>query len=148
MTTVLRRAGFTLLEVLVGIAVLALAAVVLGAAYVNTLHAHHAVAHRAASGHGVEYLREAVLNEPERGQVEQGGWLNLPGHRQLRWEARVEEAAAPDLFKVTLRGRITGSGDDETFEHTLMLLRPTWSDSAKRERLREIWQRRREAAGR
>ena len=49
--------GFTLLEVLVGIAILAMAAVVLGAAYVNTLGAHEAVARRAAAGSGMDYLQ-------------------------------------------------------------------------------------------
>lgn len=141
--------GFTLLEVLVGIAILAMAAVVLGAAYVNTLNAHAAVARRANAGNGMDYLREAVLNEPERDQVEQGGQRALPEGRQLQWEATVEEAAVPDLFKVTVRGRITGAAtnDDEKFEQTLMLLRPTWSDAGKREQLLADWGKQREEAG-
>ena len=144
------RRGFTLLEVLVGIAILAMAAVVLGAAYVNTLGAHEAVARRAAAGTGMDYLRDIILNEPERAKVEQGGNLALPDNRQMNWEAVVEEAAVPDLFRVLVRGRITGTAakDSEDFEQALMLLRPSWSDAGKREQIREDWDKQREAEAR
>ncbi len=131
---------------LVGIAILAMAAVVLGAAYVNTLGAHEAVARRAAAGSGMDYLREVIFNETERTKVEEGGHLALPDNRQMDWEAVIEEAPVPDLFKVVVRGRITGTGnkDAEEFEQTLMLLRPTWSDAGEREKLRVEWDKLRE----
>jgi prepilin-type N-terminal cleavage/methylation domain-containing protein len=136
--------GFTLVEVLASIAILAMAAVVLGAAYVNTLNAHHAVAVRAATGHEIDYLRDALLNEPERENVEKGGEVMLPDNRRLQWDAVVDEAPVPDLFKVTVRGRVSGSAtvEESSFEETLMLLRPTWSDPAKREQLRTAWAKR------
>jgi general secretion pathway protein I len=144
------RRGFTLMEVLVGIAILAMAAVVLGAAYVNTLGAHEAVARRAAAGTGMDYLRDIILNEPERTKVEHGGNLALPDNRQMNWEAVVEEATVPDLFRVLVRGRITGTAakDGEAFEQALMLLRPSWSDAGKREQLRGDWAKQREAEAR
>ena len=137
----MRRRGFTLVEVLVSLAILALAAIVLGAAYVNTLEAHRAAAQRAARGAPLEFLREAVLNEPEREKIEAGGDLPLPDSRRLHWEATVEETAVPDLFRVELTGRMEG-GDlraPEEFAHTLLLLRPTWSDPQKREQIRTDW---------
>lgn len=136
--------AFTLIEVLASIAILAMAAVVLGAAYVNTLNAHYAVAVRARAGHEVDYLRESILNEPERDKVEKGGNVTLPDNRRLQWDALIEEATVPDLFKVTVRGRIFGTSAtaDDTFEQSLMLLRPTWSDPAKREQLRTEWAKR------
>lgn len=144
------RRGFTLLEVLVAIAILAMAAVVLGAAYANTLGAHAAVAQRAAKGNGMDYLRELIFNEPERTKVEEGGQVALPDGRQLRWEATIEEATVPDLFKIVIRGQITGGAtkDDEQFEQTSMLLRPTWSDKGKREQLRDDWTKLREKEAR
>jgi prepilin-type N-terminal cleavage/methylation domain-containing protein len=143
-TSCLRSAGFTLIEVLAGLAILAMAAVVLGAAYINTLNAHNAVKVRAASGHEIDYLRDAILNEPERETVEKGGEVNLPDNRRLQWDAVIEEASVPDLFKVTVRGRISGTAatSDDSFEQSLMLLRPTWSDPAKREQLRTDWVKR------
>lgn len=137
----MRRRGFTLVEVLVSLAILALAAIVLGAAYVNTLEAHRAAAQRAARGAPLEFLREGVLNEPEREKIEAGGDLSLPDNRRLHWEATVEETAVPDLFRVAVTGRVEG-GDlraPEEFAHALMLLRPTWSDPQKREQIRTEW---------
>ena len=140
--------GFTLIEVLAGIFILALAAVVLGAAYANTLGAHAAVAQRALVGSNLDFLREAVLNEPEREKVEKGGDLPLPERRQLRWEAKIEEAPVPDLFRVTVTGRISGGGQnaDEEFTQVMMLLRPTWSDAQRREQIRSEWRATREEA--
>lgn len=132
-----------------GIAILGMAAVVLGAAYVNTMSAHDAVARRAAGGHELDFLREAVWNEPEREKVEEGGRLNLPDGRQLEWMAQIEEAPVPDLFRVDLRGRIVGGpGEPVEFTQRVMLLRPTWSDVGKREQLATDWAREREEARR
>lgn len=142
------RHGFTLIEVIAAIAILGLAAVMLGAAYTNMLGAHHAVAQRALMGSNVDFLREVVLNEPERDKVEQGGDVPLPENRQLRWEAEVEEAVVPDLFRVTVTARVSGTkpGEDEEFTQVIMLLRPTWSDPQRREQLRSEWRASREEA--
>ncbi len=138
--------AFTLLEVLVGIAILAMAAVVLGAAFVNTMAAHATVARRAVEGPGMEYLREAILNEPDRTQVEQGGSVPLPDGRQLQWSATLEESPVPDLFRVEVRGRIDGGREPEEFTQVVTLLRPTWSDPTRREQIRVQWDQRREEA--
>lgn len=136
-----RRAAFSLIEVLVSLAILALAVIVLGAAYANTLEAHRAVAARAVAGAPLDFLREQLLNEPEREKVEKGGDVQLPENRRLTWRAEIEEALVPDLFKVTVTGRIDGgtSGNPEEFTESFMLLRPTWSDPQKRETLRTEW---------
>jgi len=142
------RSAFTLVEVLVALAILAIAAIVLGAAYANTLSAHAAVAQRASGGSAMDFLRDTVLNEPERETVEKGGDMSLPDDRRLRWEAKVEEAAVPDLFKVTLTTRTSGGvmkGEEEASE-TLMVLRPTWSDAQRREQLRSDWRAARDKA--
>lgn len=137
------RRGFTLIEVLVSLALLGLAAVVLGAAYVNTLDAHRAAAARAASGAPLEFLREPILNEPERDKIEKGGEVQLPDNRRLVWQAKVEETAVPDLFAVTVTGRVDGglggNTPAEDFSQRLMLHRPTWSDPTRREQLRSDW---------
>lgn len=136
------RRAFTLVEVLISLAILGLAAIVLGAAYVNTLEAHRAAAARAVVGAPIEFLRDQLLNEPEREKIEQGGEVQLPENRRLRWEAKVEEALVPDLFAVVVSGRVEGgdaSRPPEEFTRTIMLLRPTWSDPQRREQLRSEW---------
>lgn len=136
-----RSHGFTLIEVLIGIAVLGIAAVVLGAAYVNTLSAHAAVAQRATDGSFLDNLNEVVLNEPDRTKVEAGGDIPLPDNRRLRWQATIEEAPVPDLFRVVVKGEVLGDATKATeeFTQTLMLLRPTWSDPQRREQLSTDW---------
>ncbi|MDP2138003.1 MAG: prepilin-type N-terminal cleavage/methylation domain-containing protein [Candidatus Didemnitutus sp.] len=133
--------AFTLIEVLISLAIVGIAAVALGAAYANTLGAHAAVAQRAAHGTVLDHLSAVVLNEPDREKVESGGDLTLPENRRLRWEAVVEEAAVPDLFKVTIKGRVEGgtAGGVEEFTQSVMLLRPTWSDPQRREQQRTEW---------
>ncbi len=141
MTTSRGSRAFTLVEVLVSLALLALAAVVLGAAYANTLEAHRAAAQRAGLGEPLGFLREAVLLEPDRAKVEEGGDLVLPGNRRLRWSAAVEETAVPDLFRVVVTGTAeteAGRGAEE-FAQSLHLLRPTWSDAGRRDEIRQRW---------
>lgn len=141
-----RRRAFTLIEVLVALTILAIAAVVLGAAYANTLAAHSAVAQRASGGSAMDFLHEQILNEPEREKVEKGGDLSLPDDRRLRWEAKIEEAAVPDLFYVTVTTRIAGGTmkSEEQATQSFMVLRPTWSDAQRREQLRSDWRASRE----
>ncbi len=138
--------AFTLIEVLVALTILAIAAVVLGAAYANTLNAHAAIAQRASGGSAMDFLHEQILNEPEREKVEKGGDLSLPDDRRLRWEAKVEEAAVPDLFRVTVTTRVAGGTmkAEEQATEIFMLLRPTWSDAQRREQLRSDWRASRE----
>lgn len=133
------RAAFTLLEVLVGIAILALAAVVLGAAYTNTLEAQHAVGRPDAGSEVWPYLGAVVLTETARETLERGGELELPDGRRLRWAAQIEAMPVPDLYRVGLRGRFSDTGQE--FGRRLLLLRPTWSDPIEREKLREEWNR-------
>ncbi|MCW5548593.1 MAG: prepilin-type N-terminal cleavage/methylation domain-containing protein [Opitutaceae bacterium] len=133
------RAAFTLLEVLVGIAILALAAVVLGAAYTNTLQAQHAVGRPDAGSEAWPYLSAVILTETTRETLEEGGEMELPDGRRLRWAAQIEAMPVPDLYRVSLTGRHFDTGRE--FERRLMLLRPTWSAPIERDKLREEWNR-------
>lgn len=134
-----RRAGFTLIEVLVALAIFALAAVVLGAAYVNILTSYDAVSRRSEHEQDLRLVRAAVLAEPDREVVEKGGDFALPGSRPARWTATVEPGTVADLFQVKLRCEIPEPGRPTPWvrEEVFFLLRPTWSDPAERDRLRE-----------
>jgi len=130
--------GFTLLEVLVSLAIFALAAVVLGAAYVNVLLGYDAMTKRNGREENVRMMRAALFTEPDRTKVEQGGDLGLPDGNSGHWEAKVEETTLADLFRVTLRCEIPEANQAQPWVHeqTFMLLRPTWSDPVIREKLR------------
>jgi general secretion pathway protein I len=133
-----RSPGFTLIEVLVSLAIFALAAVVLGSTYVNVLTGYDAVSRRNGHEQDLRLIRVALLAEPDRKQATAGGDLSLAPTRAGHWEATIEEAGVADLFQVTLHCEIRESADRPPWVHEekFMLLRPTWSDPAIRDRLR------------
>ena len=139
-----RARGFTLIEVLVSLAIFALAAVVLGAAYVNVLTSYSGVSRREAHERELQLVRVAVLVEPDRRAAERGGTVVLPDGRPAQWSATIEEAPVADLFRVAWHCEIgqTGQGATAVRDEEFFLLRPTWSDPVVRDRLRQETQRR------
>ena len=134
-----RPSAFTLIEVLVSLAIFALAAVVLGATYVNVLTSYDAVSRRNEHEQDVRFLRAAVLGEPDRKVVEKGGDLPLPETRTGHWEAKVEEAGVADLFRVSFHCEIRDPARAQPWvqDEAFMLLRPGWSDPVLRDKLRQ-----------
>lgn len=130
--------GFTLIEVLVGLAIFALAALLLAAAYVNTLTAYATVARRNEHAQDWKLVYVGLLAEPDREIIEKGGELILPDNRRARWSAQITPGQVADLFQVTLHCDVTGTAMMAPWSQAMsfMLLRPTWSESDAREKLR------------
>jgi general secretion pathway protein I len=130
--------GFTLIEVLVALAIFALSGLMLASAYVNVLSAQQAALHRADLGADLRLVREALRAEPVREKVEAWNQLTLPDDRSARWQATLTPTPVADLFDVTLEVEFTtgGGGKTTTVTETCRLLRPTWSQGAERETLR------------
>lgn len=131
--------AFTLIEVLVSLAIFALAAVVLSVAYLNIIGSYRSLGAQHQSDEDWKLLRAVVLTEPELAKVEEGGRIALPDGRQLNWKAEVEATNVADLFLLTLEAEVPASGDTEQWQQrqVLHLLRPGWSVPAEREELRE-----------
>jgi len=131
--------GFTLIEVLVSLAIFALAAVVLSVAYLNIIGSYRAMGGRQQAEEDWKWLRSVVLVEPDREIVEQGGRLSLPDGRQVNWSAKIESAGVADLFRLTLEAEAAGAGGREGWNRreAVQLLRPAWSDPTERDRLRD-----------
>ena len=129
--------AFTLLEVLVALAIFAMAAVVLGATYVNALNAYEAVARRNEFGADLQFVRAALLTEPDRSKVEEGGDFDLGGSKRAHWNAEITATDTVDLFSVAWTCEITDPARREPFRttQTYLLLRPTWSDPVERTKL-------------
>lgn len=130
--------GFTLIEVLVALAIFAVAAVMLSSAYVNVLSAHQTALHREDLAPDLQLVREALRAEPQREKVEAWNELPLPDDRAARWKATLEATPVADLFDVTLDVELSSAGGSKTVtvSETCRLLRPTWSQPAERETLR------------
>jgi general secretion pathway protein I len=132
-----RAAGFSLIEVVVAMALFALAATVLTNSFVNTLLARQ----RAQSGEGREAdlraVRLQLLLEPDREAAEEGSeYETLAGGRAV-WRAEIEPTDIVDLFEVRLAVEFTEAADEAERDHgeRLFLLRPTWAEGAERSEL-------------
>lgn len=136
--SVFHAAAFTLVEVLVSLAIFALAAVVLGTAYVNVLVNYHAMRGRGAEKSEITFARGTLLAEPVRARAERGAQVPLPEGGMLRWHATIEETSLADLFRVNLEMEIASGGRTplRRENQSFLLLRPTWSEPDQREKLR------------
>lgn len=129
------RAAFTLIEVLVSLAILAIATVALGSAYVNLLLTHDALRKADGAGDNIHWARVALLAEPDRALAERGGDVILPDGRTARWRASLSPTAVSDLFDVVLEVEMPPSAEGGELlrsTSTLRLLRPSWSTDAER----------------
>jgi general secretion pathway protein I len=137
-TSVRRLRAFTLLEVLVALAIFAMAAIALGAAYANVLISY-ADLNRVDERHeDVRFARAALLAEADRENAEEGAEFESGEGRRVRWRAEIEPTNVADLFAVTFVCEVEVPGEMRPREivQTFRLLRPTWSDAAERETLR------------
>jgi general secretion pathway protein I len=135
----MRRRAFTLIEVLVSLAIFAVAAVSLGAAYSNVLLSRIAMKQDEQRLDDRARCRAALLETPGFEDVEAGGEIHLPGGRIARWEGKIEATSVSDLFAVQLTAEIEAAdgGEAEEFAETRMLLRPTWSIPSDRQKIRD-----------
>lgn len=120
--------------------IFAMAAVVLGSAYVNVLIGYEAVARGLVANEDVAHARHLVLNEADREKVEDGGEFDTADGRRARWTAEITSTNIADLFNVTFTCEIPDPAKPESLKvsETFVLLRPTWSiDPGERGKLKE-----------
>lgn len=128
--------AFTLVEVLVSLAIFSLAAVALSSAYLNVISGYRDSETQRVRHENWSLVRLQILIEPDRDIIESGGQITLPDNTSLRWTANIEPTELADLFALELNGEITGAEAWSQSER-LMLFRPDWSDPGERDQLRE-----------
>jgi general secretion pathway protein I len=135
-----RPRGFTLLEVLVALCIFAMAAIVLGSAYLNILNSYEVLSRGMQVNEDFTFARQLVLTEPDRKKLEQGGEFDTTGNRRARWTAEIESSTIADVYKVTFNCEIADPlrPEPDRITQTFMVLRPTWViDPAERDKLKE-----------
>lgn len=129
--------GFSLIEVVVALAIFAMAAVVLTDTFVNSLLAREKGVSNDARNRDIRAVRMQLLLEPNREDAEDGDTYKTLGNGTAKWEADIEPTNVIDLFQVQLRIEFEEPQDEQekSYQETLYLLRPTWSESDERSEL-------------
>lgn len=129
--------GFTLLEVMVSLAIFALMAVVLGAAYINVLNSYAAAARSRDADEEAAFACQQLLMEPDVDKARQGDQFDTADGRHVVWSATIDPTTTADLFTVVFLCEVSGAGQEEAKKvtRTFNTLRPTWSDPAERTKL-------------
>ena len=133
------RRAFTLIEVLVALVIFAMAAAVLGAAYINVLTSYQFAGRSNADDLDLAYARQQLETQIDLPTAEAGDKFENADNKTITWTADIEPTTTADLFTVTLTCVISGSELDptRTIAQTFTLLRPTWSDPTDRSNLRQ-----------
>lgn len=132
-------AAFTLVEVLLALMLFALSAVVLGAAYLNVLNSYELVRQNQAVEEDLRFIRSMVLLEKDIDELERGGEVESLYLGRVSWRTYVEQTPTPDLFHVSVEIDYEGTESEPPRQEMqqFYLLRPSWSDPAERDRVRE-----------
>lgn len=130
--------AFTLLEVLLALALFALSVVVLTSAYLNILEGLESVKANRDFEQEVRWVREQVLLKADLEETLKGGEAQSPAATGLRWTVNVQPTAVADLFTLDLHVEMV-AGDKPALEYNerLSVLRPSWSEPVERGNLVE-----------
>lgn len=129
--------AFSLIEVLIALAVFAMASTYLMATFVNALQARERGLTPDFLYDDIKAVRMQLLLEPNREDAEDGGDYPTLHQGEARWEAEIEPTEVIDLFKVTLEISFSEpiNEDGANYTEALYLLRPTWSEADERSEL-------------
>ncbi len=134
MRTLRTAYGFSLIEVVVALALFAMASVVLSSSFVNALLAREHGQSNDLRHADIRAVRMQLLLEPTIDDAEDGDRYETLNNGAANWAALIEPTNVIDLFKVQLRIEFSQPQAEQTATHTetLYLLRPTWSESDER----------------
>lgn len=130
--------AFTLVEVMLAMALFAIAATTFVAAYINVISAIGAIQVDQAFEQDLTLIRQQALIQKDIEALEEGGEIFTGSHGEASWRVEYEPTLVADLFKLTLIIEILDRETDEMRDvvETHYLTRPTWSDPVEKASLR------------
>jgi general secretion pathway protein I len=131
--------AFSLIEVVVALALFAMAAVVLSSSFVNALLAREKGQSNDLRNADIRAVRMQLLLQPNLEDAEDGDRYETLHNGEANWRATIEPTDVVDLFQVELAIEFMQPQQDQqaSYRETLYLLRPTWSESDERSQLLE-----------
>jgi general secretion pathway protein I len=126
--------AFSLIEVVVALALFAMASVVLTSSFVNALLAREHGQSNDLRHADIRAVRMQLLLQSDLEDAEDGNRYETLNNGAATWEASIQATNVVDLFQVQLRIEFSDPQDEQASEYieTLYLLRPTWSESDER----------------
>ena len=133
--------AFTLLEVLVALALTMLIIPTLVFAYINILGSYDAIKRMPGRNFELATARNALLAEADYEIAQRGDQFDGATGRQVTWSAQIEPTTTADLFLVTFTCNISAGEDpnthpEENITEVFRVLRPTWSQGTDSATLR------------
>jgi general secretion pathway protein I len=131
------ESGFSLIEVVVALALFAMASVVLTSSFVNALLAREHGQSNDLRHADIRAVRMQLLLEPNMDDAEDGDRYDTLNNGTANWEASIEPTNVIDLFEVQLSIEFSEPQEEQaaTYTESLYLLRPTWSKADERSSL-------------
>ncbi|MGJ8650097.1 MAG: PulJ/GspJ family protein [Opitutaceae bacterium] len=128
------KKGFSLIEVVIAVALFAMAATVLSSTFVNALLLRDRVQSNDIRNADIRAVRLQLLLTPNLDDAEDGAEIETLSNGEATWRAEIEPTNVIDLFHVELFIEFLDPQEEQeaTHQETLYLLRPTWSDSSER----------------
>jgi len=135
----IRSRGFTLIEVVIAVALFAMATTILTSSFVNALLASERSQSNETRAADIRAVRLQLLLETNLEDATAGDLIETLGNGEAIWQAEIEPTEVVDLFRVQLSIEFQDPQEDqnETHQESLYLLRPTWSEQAERSALLE-----------
>jgi prepilin-type N-terminal cleavage/methylation domain-containing protein len=132
------RRGFTIIEVMLALALFGVAVTTFTAAYLNIINAIAAIQVDQAYEQDLSMIRLAAFSRVLVEDVEEGGEVFTGSHGEASWKVEYEPTLVADLFRVRLLMEVLDKekGEMKEVEEVHYLTRPTWSDPVERAELR------------
>ncbi len=138
-TTWRRSRGFTLLEVLVAMALFFMAVTFFSMTYLNTLMAIEGTRLNQGLEQDMAAIRRQALLLADIEEVEDGGDVVTGEHGLAHWTVEYEPTEVADLFLVTLTVELDPDDEENGVKEAteqFYLTRPTWMEPTERDELR------------
>ena len=132
-----RAYAFSLIEVVIALAVFALAATVLMSSFVDALLAREGTSNKSLINSDIRAVRMQLLLEPSIEAAEDGNEYESLSSGEASWMATINPTNVVDLFEVdfSIEFRDPPEGHSGSYKEILYLLRPTWSEIDERDEL-------------
>mgnify|MGYP001187890816 FL=1 len=132
--------AFTLIEVLIALALFALASSIIASAFINALLARENNPSITYKDIATQTARNQLLLEPDKDSAEEGTTIEALEIGEITWTSEILATDIVDLFecRISIEFLDLDSNAASSYRETLYLLRPTWSESDERSSLLQV----------